>query len=333
MEDYYKILDLDKNSSIDDIKKSYKKKALKYHPDRNKDPDAEVKMKEINKAYETLSDPQKKSIYDNGGEQQQYNGEGMNHDIFSQFFANNGHQFGFNFQQQQQSQSKMNNSMYKINLSLADIHSGIKKNLKIHVKKTCFNCKITCSVCNGSGMQQIRHQNGPFIQIINNPCNSCAAGVIFSKKSNCNCNEGILDQENMIQLDIPKGTKNNINFIYPNLGEQPVKKDDIPGDLLCQINTTDHPHFKRIGESLDLEMNISITFLESIIGKNVSIKHFDGPLDINTNIFGIINPNQKYIIYEKGLCNKGNLVILFIIDYPKDVILTSESISLLKNIF
>jgi DnaJ family protein A protein 2 len=328
MTDYYNLLDLDKNASIDAIKKAYKQKALKCHPDRGGN---EEEFKRVSAAYETLSDPQKKSVYDNGG-QQQYNGGGMNHnDIFSQFFGNQGNQFGFNFQQQ--SKHKMNNSMYKINVSLADIHSGIKKNLKIHIKKTCFNCKNTCSVCNGSGMQQIRHQNGPFIQIINTPCNSCTTGVIFSKKTNCNCKEGTLEQENMILLDIPKGTKNNINFVYPNLGEQPVKKDDIPGDLLCQINTTDHTHFKRIGESLDLEMNISITFLESIIGKNVSIKHFDGLLDINTNIFGIINPNQKYIIYDKGLCNKGNLVILFNIDYPKNVVLTPESISLLKNIF
>ena len=328
-EDYYKLLDLDKNASIDEIKKAYKQKALKCHPDRGGN---EEEFKKISTAYETLSDPQKRNVYDNGGEQhqQQFNA----HDIFSQFFGNQGQQFGFNFQQHhQQSHRKMNNSMYKINVSLADIHSGVKKNLKIHVKKTCFNCKVMCSVCNGSGMQQIRHQNGPFIQIINNPCNSCTAGVILSKKKNCDCNNGILEQENMILLDIPKGTKNNINFVYPNLGEQPVKKDDIPGDLLCQINTLEHPHFKRIGESLDLEMSMCITFLESIIGKNVSIKHFDGPLDINTNIFGVINPNQKYIIYGKGLCNEGNLVISFNIDYPKNVTLTPDNISLLKNVF
>jgi DnaJ family protein A protein 2 len=324
-QDHYKILNIDKLATDSDIKKAYKQKALQCHPDRGGN---QEEFKKVAEAYSILSDPQKRNIYDSGGQSNIHNHmhtHNSAHDIFSQFFGNH---FG-----NVNNVIKKCNTNYVVNVSLGDIHFGVKKNLKVSLNKKCCTCKTNCNTCGGSGQQQIRHQMGPFIQIINQPCNICnMSGIIFNKNINCNCKSGIIEEERIILLEIPQGTKNDINFVFHGLGEQPVKHNEVPGDLLCQINTIPHELFKRVGETLDLEIEFSISFLESIIGKNIIINHFDGLFNINTNVFGVINPTQKYIIKNKGL-HLGDLIVQFNVIYPKKIELNNESIKMLENLF
>lgn len=342
--DYYNILNISKDASDDEIKKAYKKMALKYHPDKNGGNDEQ--FKKISEAYEILSDPDKRQIYDSGGDPKSQNmnfGNQTNdiHNIFQQFFGNATHNHfnNFNFRQhhhqQRQANIKRGNHMHKINVSLKDIHFGIKKNIKVIIKKNCFDCKVKCTECDGSGQKTHHRQMGPMTQIITQTCNACGGSGKLIKKSQfnkCETCQGTseIKEEKMLVLDITKCFKNDVSMLFEGLGEQPENPGEIPGDLIFQINIIEDQTFKRIGDSNDLEYTINLSLLESLIGTNVRIPHFDEDFLFNTGVFGIINPNEKYIIPNKGLGNMGNLIIKFKISYPKGKMRSSDSDRLIQ---
>jgi DnaJ-class molecular chaperone len=314
MKDYYSILGIDKSASDDEIKKAFRSLALKYHPDKNQEAGAEEKFKEINEAYETLSDGDKKRRYDMGEEPNQGNvNMNMNpQDIFEQFFSGSGHPFAQMFGQQ--NKNKRGNSIYQIKIKLSDAHTGLMKKLKVNIKKTCFDCKTNCKNCGGKGM--IMTQHGPFIQ--QHTCGNCAGnGMISSKNSSCkNClGVGETTSGEMCNIDIPKGVVSGHNLVAPGLGEQPQKQGEIPGDLLFQIIVENDPYFRRENGN-DLVFTCKLTFKESIIGKEIKIPHFDGMMVENTKGFGVINPMKRYSYKNKGLGCLGDLVLQFEIEYP-----------------
>jgi molecular chaperone DnaJ len=312
MKDYYSILEVSKSATTEEIKKAYKLLSLKYHPDR---PNGDVeKFKELTLAYEILSDSQKKHIYDSGqdpnnmGNQQHFN----SNDIFQQFFG--GNPFGGNpFEHHHNQQIKRGNFTHIINISLKDAHTGISKTVKINVKKVCFDCKIKCKSCNGTRFMNI--QNGPFI--MKQHCNACSTGY-HNNNYNANCTycKGTFEknEDKICKIDIPRCVDNGNIIVLEGLGEQIHKQNEIPGDLHFKININSDPNFTRQHNNLIYQVNL--TFKESIIGKMITIPHFDGDINMITDGFGVINPQQTYSLKGKGLGAIGDLVLNFQITYP-----------------
>jgi len=326
-DNYYSILGVNKNASDSEIKKAYHKLALQNHPDKGGDNE---KFQKISVAYETLSDPEKRNIYDNPHLQNQnpFFGGGVfnpfDH-IFQQQFGGHHHH-----QQQHPQPKKCNPTVFKVNLKLNDIHKEIKKNYRINIKKTCLKCKETCDVCAGSGQQTIRRQMGPMIQMLTQVCSSCGgSGENVKRNSNCECEGKEILEEKKIEVVIPKCVMNGHQIIFKDLGEQPTNSKDKPGDLIFTINVIESDeNFTRRGTS-DLIHKVRITLEESLIGKDIEIAHYDDPIKLNINTLGIINPNKEYILFNMGLGGAGNLILRFEIDYP-EITLSTEQIEMFK---
>jgi DnaJ-class molecular chaperone len=329
----YEILGVSQDASIDDIKKSYKKLAMQYHPDKNQgNTEAELKFKDISNAYTVLSDPATRQRYDMAGDENFNNDSGSGgqetnmDDIFQHLFGSRrghnpfgGHDmFGFHGHNPNQ----CNNIVKQYNITLDDIYNGINKTLKFGIKKYCKSCYTTCNGCNGSGMIQQIVQMGPMTQIFQSQCTKCR-GTKIMNKNNKECKEckgsGMYEMEHVAQLNMPKGFDNN-NTIFEGLGEQPQTSNQKAGNLILEFKLTPHALFTK--QDNDLYYKHTITLSESILGKIITIEYFNEQIKINSNQFGIINPSKQYILKGRGLPinntnKKGNMIIEFNIIYPK----------------
>jgi DnaJ family protein A protein 2 len=321
MSEYYNILGVNKNASEDEIKQAYRNLAKTHHPDKGGNKE---KFQEIQEAYDNLSDPQKKHMYDNPTPSFE--------DIFGGGF---GGGFPFNMFQTHQN-TKKSDHYYTCNIRLDDVFTGLKKTFNLKRNFKCKNCQKICTRCNGSGNNQQRVQIGPIIQILNQPCSSCNSSGKIKDTKNCNIcvNKGTIEEEKTIEINIPKGVENNHRFTYEEWGEQPDKDNEKPGDLIINIVVQKHNHFERRG--LDLYYTYDLSLTESIIGKKISIPYFSNTIEADISEYGIINPTRDYIIFQKGLENvkgqKGSLYIKFNIKYPNKILNITERQEL-NNLF
>lgn len=331
MKDYYNILGLQKNCSNDDIKQAYRKLAREYHPDKNNNNTTE-RFQEIQEAYETLSDSQKRNLYDNPAPN------------FNNLFGGGGGMGGFPFNMNDifgnfsfNKNIKRNDHIIQCYIKLDHVYKGIKKIFNLKRNLSCESCKKICNICNGIGIIKKQFQLGPFIQISNEQCNICNGSGKIKNDSNCNICEskGYIIEEKIHEIFVPKGVENGKKYILKEWGEQANNPNEIPGDLIFVINIEKHEFFER-KDLLDLIYIVNITLKESIIGKIINIPYFTDSFEINSNDFGIINPNKEYVIKNKGLIdeinNIGNMYIKFIINYQEKKFDESELI-LLENIF
>ena len=301
------ILELNDNVNDNDIKKQYRKLALKYHPDKTEG-GSDEKFKEINKAYEYLTNPQPE----------------MNHPDLNSFFNPFDNIFF-----QQQGPLKCNNDIHQIHLNLRDVHKETVKKFKISIKKTCFLCKKKCELCNGSGKITVHRQIGPMTQIIQNKC-TCNSGYV--KKTSCDkCNLNDLIYNEIVEVKIPECTENNTNIIFYGLGKQPENEKDIPGDLIFNIQVKNNDIYFTRRNKFDLIHSINITLKESLIGKEIELPIYDNSIKINIKTLGIINPYKEYIFPNMGLGGQGNLILKCTIIYP-ELTFTDEQIQKLHNI-
>lgn len=331
----YTILGLNKNDdpSQNDIKKAFKKLALEHHPDKNKNnPDAEKKFKEMSHAYDILTDENKKKIYDQTGdenfnEQNQGNSGSMGpfgsmhaSDIFEQFFRQHHHPF---FGNHFNDNSKCENIQKVHTISLDEAFEGINATMKINVSKYCQNCLKQCKNCNGSGTVKQVNNMGFITQIFQGTCGMCN-GSGFKSENNKSCFDckgtGKYNKEFNAFLNLPAGIDDGFKTCFPDMGEQPKKPQEKAGDLILEIKISEHPNFVRKGN--DLYYKCKLSFIESIIGKDIVIPYFKENININTNIFGVVHPNKSYLIENKGMPitntkNYGNMFIEFNIKYPK----------------
>lgn len=336
-DNYYDILGVQRDATEDEIKRAYRKLALKTHPDKNGGDD--TMFKKINVAYETLSDSDKRHVYDNPNQMPDFGG-GFHGgfpggDIFDQLFRGMG---GMNINvningQNHRGPTKRGNHLHRIAINLKDVHTGIIKTLKLKLNKVCFDCKTNCNNCNGKGVTIRLQQTGPFVQQIQSQCNICnGSGSINKNNTNCTrCNgtSTCIDEET-IKVEIPKGSSSGYKIVFEKMGEQEQKQGEQPGDLIIEVIVEEDPYFTRDNNNLVFKSKISLA--ETFIGKDVIVPHFDEHIRVNTNIFGIINPNKKYHIKGKGLCGEGDLVFVFEIVYPEKV-LDSYDRDSLKNVF
>ena len=299
MANYYKVLGISRTATQDDIKRSYKKLVLQHHPDKGGDIEY---FRLIQEAYEVLSNQNNRDNYNSSHES-----------------------------------VKMNNTVYKIKISLREIYTGCKKTIKINTKYVCDNCKEDCNTCEGIGYKNIVARLGPFIHTQKMGCSSCnTIGIRIIKKPNCNCENGYKTVEKIIQFSIEKGDYREKRYEVSGLGEQPKRDWDIPGDVIIEFDIENKDNlFTR--HNLDLIMVKQIKFTDAITGCIVDIPHYTKELKIDIGkVFGIINPRNDYIIKGEGIKNEegdGNLIIKFEILYPEKVQYVSDSSSeILKNI-
>jgi DnaJ-class molecular chaperone len=299
--DPYKILDLEKNASPEDIRKAYRKLAVKHHPDKGGD---QEKFKEISAAYEILSDEEKRRNYDQFGSADGPQMGGGPMPDMGEFIRN---MFGG---QKTPGMKRANDVQHILEISLEDAFKGVTKKLKINLDHPCYSCQQNCTNCNGQGFNVV--QMGPFG--MQRPCAMCDGGGSTSKGCPaCNFKQ-VVSQSDIIQLNISKGVQSGEHIVVNGKGEQPRKQGDIAGNLIVIINVRHHQFFQREGNHLVFTTKIS--FDDSVKGTTVTIPHFGGEMNIDTAYFGIIDPRLRYEIKGKGMLPDANLYIIFDVQYP-----------------
>jgi DnaJ-class molecular chaperone len=306
---HYETLGLERDASLDDIKRAYKKLAMKHHPDRGGDAE---KFKEIGQAYEVLSDPERKARYDQFGtdEPQQQMPQGPDiSEIFQHMFSGGGGFPGMGPQQRSMDRH------HTIDLTLEQVYTGTDKTIKVPIVKHCQSCMMTCPKCQGRGMM-VQEMFGMIGQMFARPCDECkTAGVVRKGCPGCNHKKHMVDTV-MINLHVDKGIHSGTQHRLQGLGEQARSNREQTGDLIITFNVKPHPKFERRGD--DLRYVMTVTFKESVEGLDVTVPHFGGPVQFNTlKEFGILDPRRDYVIQGKGLTEQARLLVNFDVQYPK----------------
>lgn len=287
-EDYYEILGVSKNATEAEIKKGYRKRAIQYHPDKNPgDEEAEANFKKAAEAYEVLSNPDKRSRYDQFGHQAfeggGFGGGGMNmDDIFSQFgdifggFGGGG--FG-GFGGGRGRTMKGGNLRIRLQLTLEEIANGVEKKIKVKRKKLAKGTTYkTCSSCNGSG-QVTRIQNTILGRMqTSTPCTTCRGmgQMIDSKPANADV-DGMITTEETVSIKIPAGVVDGMQLKVSGKGND-APGNGVPGDLLVAIQEKEHATLQREGDNLHYDLYIS--FPEAALGTSKEIETVSGKVRI-----------------------------------------------------
>jgi molecular chaperone DnaJ len=286
--DYYEVLGVAKSASASEIKKAYRKLALKYHPDKNEgDADAENKFKEAAEAYEVLSNSEKKSRYDQFGHAGMGGGGfggGMNmDDIFSQFGDIFGGAFGggggFGGPRGGARVVKGSNLRVKMKLSLQEIAEGVQK--KIKVNKLVNAPGVTykdCSACNGTGRVTRVSQTFLGAMQTQSTCNVCrGAGKMIDKKPNDADAQGLKRQEEVVEIEIPAGVEEGMQLSVTGKGNA-GPFNGIPGDLIVVIEEIEHEDLRRDGEHLHYDAYVN--FVDAVMGHSIEIPTVSGKAKI-----------------------------------------------------
>lgn len=318
---HYDTLQLPKNASKDDIKKAYKKLALQHHPDKGGNQDIFSKIRE---AYEVLSDDEKRRQYDTFsqfGNHQQFNP----FDILKQF--------NININSTTPEAVKLKDIRFSLPITFEESIKGIIKNIPVTYTNKC-DCVEYCSNCKGHGFIYIRNQLGPFlIQNMKSDCSICNTKGIIQKNKECQLCNGSMFKEYVEELiiNIPAGVPMDWNMRLINKGTVPMRKQDIQGDLIVDINIMDDIYFKREGNNLLYVYKTSLSTV--LIGSKIEIDVFGEKHIINITSNDL--QNEHIIIKNKGITWKGKTGDLFIvldIDYKLKE-LDEEQLNMLKETF
>ncbi len=353
--DYYEVLGVSKSAAADEIKKAYRKKALRYHPDKNPDDKgAEEKFKEAAEAYEVLSHADKKQRYDQfghagvgGAAGGGFGGGGMTmDDIFSSFgdvFGGFGGGFG-GFSGGGRSRQRVNKGSslrVKVTLTLADIANGVTKKIKVNKYAACGNCGGTgakdthsysnCSTCGGSG--QVTRISNTFLGQMQSTsiCPSCnGEGKIITHKCTSCAGEGVVRKEEVVSINIPAGVAEGMQLSVSGKGNA-ARRGGINGDLLVVIMENEHPELIRDGN--DLIYNLFLSFPDAVMGTTTEIPTVDGKvkikIDAGSQSGKILRLRGKGIPEINGY-GKGDLLVNIQVWTPQKI--TKEESKILEKL-
>jgi molecular chaperone DnaJ len=291
-QDYYEILGVAKNATGPEIKKAYRKMAIKFHPDKNPgDKEAEEKFKKAAEAYEVLSDPDKKSRYDQFGHaafeggQGGFGGGGMNmDDIFSQFGDIFGGAFGGGFGgfggSRGRARVKGGNLRIRVKLTLEDIANGVEKKVKVRRKvKAAGVTYKSCTNCNGTG-QVMRVTNTILGRMQSaSTCPTCqGAGETIDKRPKGADSNGLEVNEETVSIKIPAGVTEGVQLKVNGKGNAAPGNNSIDGDLLVVVEEQQHETLKR--EGTNLHFDLYVNFSEAVLGASKNIDTVSGKVKI-----------------------------------------------------
>ncbi|GFY92699.1 DNAJ homologue 3 [Actinidia rufa] len=345
---YYEVLGVSKSASQDELKKAYRKAAIKNHPDKGGDPE---KFKELAQAYEVLSDPEKREIYDQYGEDGLKEGMGggdASHnpfDIFEQFFG--GGAFGGGGSSRGR-KKQGEDVIHSQKVSLEDLYNGTSKKLSLTRNVLCSKCRGKgsksglpgrCYVCRGSGMKTSIRQIGPgMIQQMQHVCPECrGTGEVINERDRCPQCKGskVTQEKKVLEVHVEKGMQNGQRIVFK--GEADEAPDTVAGDIVFVLHQKEHPKFKRKFDDLYVEHTLSLT--EALCGFRFTLTHLDGrQLLIKSNPGEIIKPDQYKAINDEGMPHhqrpfmKGRLVIHFNVEFPDAGVLSPDKCRALEEI-
>lgn len=340
----YDILGVAPDVSEGDLKKAYRKLALQFHPDKN--PDAGDKFKEITAAYDILSDPKKREMYDQYGEKGlSEGGPGGAEDLFSAFFGG-GFFGGGGGQRNREKRGK--DVVHHLKVSLEDLYNGKTSKLALQKTVLCSGCEgvggkkgssKTCEACHGNGVTIRLRQIGPgMMQQVQAVCQECGGeGEIVKEKDRCKQCKGkkTESQRKVLEVHIDKGMKSGQRVTFAGEGDQ--TPNVTPGDVVIILEEREHATFTRRDRDLQMEQKISLS--TALTGGQFVVTHLDGrKLLIKINPGEVITPGDVKVIPGEGMptyknpFDKGNLFITFSIIFPPPNWLPNDKLAELKRL-
>jgi molecular chaperone DnaJ len=336
--DFYEVLGLQKGASEEEIKKAFRKLAIKYHPDKNQgDKEAEEKFKEINEAYQVLSDPEKKARYDQYGDADfgangygGYNAEGFDFsdfggfgDIFDSFFGGGG-----GGRRKKGGPARGSDLEYTITLTFEEAVAGVEKEISISRNEKCETCggtgakegtePKTCDKCGGTGQVRVQRNTplGSFMSM--NTCDKCGGkGTIISDPCQECKGSGKIRRNRKITVNIPAGV--DTGNVIPMRGQGEDGTAGGPaGDLYVNIRVMPHKVFKRKG--YDIFMDSHISFSKASLGVELKVPTIDG--DVKYSVPAGTQPGTVFRLKGKGVPKvnghgRGDQYVNVVVDIPK----------------
>ena len=326
--EYYELLGVSEDASQDEIKKAYRKKAKKYHPDSNKDTADEEKFKKINKAYDVLSDKDKRKKYDQFGKAGvegnaragQQRAASNFQDIFEQIFGGGG----------RRRQKRRNGEDLKIpvEISFDEAYKGVEKTFKVTRKTVCSSCDgsgaengktNSCTNCNGQGkVRETRRTPFGRTQVVTE-CGKCdGRGKVPEEKcSNCR-GKGIMDSEDEITVEIPSGVRDGQRVRLRNKGHE--DRNGNSGDLFLSVRVKPHEVLER--KDNDLYTTTKIGIGDAVLGAKVDIPHPEGEIEVDvpegTQPGQVLRVQNKGMPSNRRMKRKGDLFIKIDVQIPEN---------------
>lgn len=351
----YDVLGVKADASVDDIKKAYRKAAMKYHPDKNQgDPEAAEKFKEVSSAYEILSDDQKRAKYDRYGMdafKEGGGGGGMSaEDIFSQFFGGGFGGFGGfggGFGGRERGPKRTKDLVTHLECSLEELYSGTTKKMKITRNTVCKPCKgngssdgksYTCEACDGQGTKLVMRQMGPGMYTQSHvQCPKCRGegeSIPEGKKcKECNGNK-LVEEKKILNVGVDAGAKEGKRLLFR--GESNELPGCTTGDVVFVIKEKPHPVFKRDGIHLFMEKDIPL--VNALTGFEFIVPHVDGKRKLLVSSGDtIIKPGDAKELIGEGMpvptrpYEHGNVYVKFNVVFP-DKLNKTQTSALLKSL-
>ncbi|XP_062082438.1 dnaJ protein homolog ANJ1-like [Humulus lupulus] len=328
---FYDVLGVSKNASPDDLKKAYKKAAMKNHPDKGGDPE---KFKEVSQAYEILIDPEKRAVYDKYGEDGLKNGMDNNDfmsgdpfDLFNSFFNPNGFK--------RNGKRRGEDIVKSLKVSLEDLYLGTSKKISISRSIICSECNgkgsksgksMKCGGCEGRGVKfTTRHLGHNMIQQMQNLCDECkGSGETIGDKDRCSTCKGdkVVQDKKVREVIVEIGMEEGQRIIFS--GESDEAPDTEPGDVVFVIEQREHPKFMRKGDDLFYEHTLTLT--EALCGFQFVLTHLDGRhLLIKSDPGQVVKHDSYKAINDEGMpiyqkpFMKGKLYVHFSVEFPNSV--------------
>lgn len=337
----YDVLGVRPDAAAEEIKKAYRKLALKYHPDKGNASDE--KFKEVGQAFDVLGDPKKRDLYDRGGENALKEGgfdsqfSPMN--IFDLFFGGGGRSAG---------PRRAKDTIHQMPATLEQLYNGCTRKLSVTCNSACSKCEgrggkpgsvKKCQHCRGTGVQRHIQQLAPgMVQQVQTMCSDCrGAREIIDPKDRCRHCQGMkyVEEQKVIEVYVKPGMDDGTRIKFSGQGDW--EPDLEPGDFVVVIDEQEHSRFKRRGVDLYYTLNIELS--EALCGLNRIIKTLDNRI-LSINVFPgeVIKPGTLRTIFGEGMprngntLDKGQLIVEFRVNFPADNFLPESGITALRRL-